>query len=134
MVIVCLNGGLGNQMFQYAMARTVAHRRRTRVRFDFRSATSNPKRCYSLNAWNVEAEPVRGRDLLSVCIAARFEAVMRRERPYYARHIVCEQSYSFDPDALNSPGNCLLMGYWQSEKYFKEIDAEIRQEFTLCAS
>jgi hypothetical protein len=131
MVIVRLNGGVGNQMFQYAMGRTVAHRRRTSVRFDFRSLDGNARRCYSLGAWNVEAAPASMRDLLSVRIASCLERILMRGRPYYARHTVCEQSFSFDPDALNAPGNCLLMGYWQSEKYFKEIEPILRHEFTL---
>jgi hypothetical protein len=32
---------------------------------------------------------------------------------------------------LNAPGNVYLAGYWQSEKYFKEIEDIIRRDFCL---
>jgi hypothetical protein len=57
--------------------------------------------------------------------------VLKRSDPYYARPVVYEQSFCFDPDALRAPRDCLLIGYWQSEKYFKEIEPILRHEFTL---
>jgi hypothetical protein len=117
-------------MFQYAMGRTVAHRRRTLVRFDLSSLQVSPRRCYNLGVWNITATPASIRDLLPFRIAAPLERILKRTKPYYARHTVYEQSFNFDPNALNAPRNCLLRGYWQSEKYFKEIQADIRLEFT----
>ena len=131
MVIVRLNGGLANQMFEYAMARTVAHRRRTSVRLDFQYLEADRKRCYSLGAWNVNVTPASNLDYLRLRLAGKWRRMLKRSGPYYSEPYVYEQSFSFDPDALKASRHCLLIGYWQSEKYFKEIEPIIRQEFTL---
>jgi len=36
----------------------------------------------------------------------------------------------FDPRILNIQQSAFLVGYWQSEKYFKTIEAIIRQDFS----
>jgi len=131
MVIVRLNGGLGNQMFEYAMGRALAHRRHTSLKLDFRDLNSDRKRCYSLGALNVNATPASTVDLFRVRVAMELCRVLKRSPPYYARPVVYEQSFCFDPDALRAPRDCLLIGYWQSEKYFTEIETIIRREFTL---
>ncbi len=131
MVILRLNGGLANQMFEYAMARTVAHRRRTSVRLDFQYLEADHKRCYSLGAWNVNVAPASSLDYLRLRLAVKWSRMLKRAGPYYAEPYVCEQSFCFDPDALKAPRHCLLIGYWQSEKYFKEIEPIIRKELTL---
>lgn len=131
MVIAVLKGGLGNQMFQYAMARTVAQRRGTTVKVDLRAFESDRKRRYSLDAWNVNAAPVSRVELLGLRLGMKVSRKLSRTRPYYTRPVVYEQSSCFDPDALRAPRTCLLVGYWQSEGYFQEIESTIRQEFTL---
>ena len=131
MVIVRLNGGLANQMFEYAMARTVAYRRETSVKLDFQDLNAGGNRCYSLGAWNVNATSASTVDLFRVRVAMELCRVLKRSDPYYARPVVYEQSFCFDPGALRAPRDCLLIGYWQSEKYFKEIETIIRREFTL---
>jgi hypothetical protein len=46
-------------------------------------------------------------------------------------YVVTEKTFAFDPTVLDAPGNVWLDGYWQSEKYFKEIEPIIREEFVL---
>ena len=45
--------------------------------------------------------------------------------------IINEKVFHFDPSAIVMKKNCYASGYWQSEKYFQEIEAIIRQEFTF---
>jgi hypothetical protein len=130
MVIVRLSGGLGNQMFEYAMARTVAHRRHTSVRLDFKYLKADRKRRYGLGAWNVNTRPASSLDYLRVAMGG-WRCVLKGPCPYYAKPYVYEQSFCFDSNALQAPRHCVLAGYWQSERYFKEIEPIIRQEFTL---
>lgn len=130
MIIVRLMGGLGNQMFEYAFARTVACRRRASVKFNFRSLNVDRRRCYSLGAWNVQAKPASVFDLSRIYIAARLDRALKPGRSYYQRYLIEEQSFCFDPNALKARRHCMLSGYWQSEKYFKEIETTIRREFT----
>ncbi|MFB3916263.1 MAG: alpha-1,2-fucosyltransferase [Terriglobales bacterium] len=131
MIIAQLNGGLGNQMFQYAFARAIAERRRTSVKLDFRALAADRKRCYALGAWNISARTASAFELFRVRLTNRLQRKLRPAAPYHERAIVREQAFTFDADALKAPLHCLLIGYWQSEKYFKDIEAVIRREFTL---
>jgi hypothetical protein len=42
-----------------------------------------------------------------------------------------EKRFSFDKDALEQKNNTYFEGFWQTEKYFKEIENELRKEFTI---
>ena len=40
-------------------------------------------------------------------------------------------AFSFDPRVIDLPGYIRLVGYWQSEKYFKDYEDVIRSDFTF---
>ncbi|MCC6447868.1 MAG: alpha-1,2-fucosyltransferase, partial [Chitinophagaceae bacterium] len=42
-----------------------------------------------------------------------------------------EKNLSFDENILKTPSDVYLEGYWQTEKYFKEISDILRKEFTF---
>ena len=44
---------------------------------------------------------------------------------------VREPHFHFSEEAYESPDGVYLSGYWQSERYFAEIGALIRAEFTV---
>lgn len=46
---------------------------------------------------------------------------------------VSERHFHFDPEVLGLSGDLLMMGFWQSEKYFADIAPQIRAEFQLRA-
>jgi hypothetical protein len=48
----------------------------------------------------------------------------------YQTHII-EKNYNFDPDILNLKNNVYLDGYWQSDKYFSDIETIIRNDFSF---
>lgn len=131
MVIVRLMGGLGNQMFQYAMARALACARGVPVKLDFESLNGDGKRAYALGAWNIDAQPASLAQVLRIRIANKFSWKLKPSAPFYVRPVLREQKFTFDPDALKARRRCLTIGYWQSEKYFSGIEKTIRQEFTL---
>ncbi len=142
MIIVLLNGGLGNQMFQYATARRLAFFHQTELKLDLSilegSMAGGTKREYGLHQLNIHAGIATKREI---------SAFTRHERNRIARYLfrVCQnfsianslpqvlhQRYShFDPAILEAPDNSYLDGYWQSERYFADISALIRTEFTL---
>jgi hypothetical protein len=125
MVTVKLVGGLGNQMFQYALGRTIAHRRATSLALDVSGYTSRKRRKYSLGAFKiVEKFARRGPPR-----PTRLRALgLRLGLPGFTR-ILRERNFPFDPSVLDAPGRVYLVGYWQSEKYFKEIEDIIRRDF-----
>ena len=62
MVIVRLRGGLGNQMFQYAMGKRIALHYNTNVKLDLTSLLKKGKkdsRPYQLHIFNIDEEKKR---------------------------------------------------------------------------
>ena len=114
MVIVKLYGGLGNQLFQYAMARRIAVDTRSLLKLDASTGFENDfyKRTYSLNHFNVFEHFAAPEDIVGL-------------------QYVKEKHFHFDPEVLNLSDSVYLDGYWQSEKYFKSIEDIIRDELTV---
>jgi hypothetical protein len=150
MIVAFLTGGLGNQLFQYAMARCLAVRHETDLLLDTSCYGSGgerrPKeleafaRRLSLFQFRINARPATDNeiqrlkdDFLTSSTRARIVRVIRRGRPGFlwkASHIV-ERSYKFQPEALAFPDEVYLQGFWQSEKYFADIAPLIRQDLRL---
>src|ERR1700676_21158 len=62
-IIVHLNGGLGNQMFQYAAGRALSLRNGVPLRVDLATFEASGRRQYELEVFRVQAVPVNGADL-----------------------------------------------------------------------
>lgn len=139
MIIVRLKGGLGNQLFQYATARTAAERNNSTLKLDI-LWFDDPKhiyRKYRLNKFNIVESFVTPGEVDEITWKSRtglkkriFDYVQRR-MPYYRRKIVQEQNFYFDPNVARVLKNVYLDGYWQSEKYFKDIENILPSEFSL---
>jgi hypothetical protein len=142
MIIVKLMGGLGNQMFQYAVARRLAWRHETRLKLDLSflegDQTGNTQRkpvlshlCISAERashWEVANITGSGRNILESTAVKLFQkSALAKLRPSVCR----EKHIHFDPIVLTLPDNSYLDGYWQSEKYFRDIEDIIREEFTV---
>lgn len=56
----------------------------------------------------------------------KFPFINRRSINY-----VKEEGFTFNPEVLKLKKSTYFSGYWQSEKYFKNIEAHIRKEFVL---
>lgn len=134
MVITKLDGGIGNQMFQYACARALAIRNGRRVWLDLDSIERDGNfRNYKLNELNITAD--KSNNLLSEFfrssafqyrVVRRIATALRSEMKYIKEF----NPPSFNENLLTSKiVNCYLDGYWQSEKYFKDIEDIIRIDF-----
>ena len=51
--------------------------------------------------------------------------------PYYRKTYIRQKHFHFDPEILKLKDNVYLEGYWQSERYFKDIEDIIRKDFTF---
>ena len=138
MVIVQLNGGLGNQLFQYGAGRAIAHRNRVPLKMDLSILQTSTLRTYRLAYFNVIEEFAKEEEIRRLLTPRRTEVVprlcnnMRRcFLPYYRHPVLRERSRSFDPKVLKARRNTYLVGYWQSERYFADIADLIRSEFAL---
>ncbi|MFA6925326.1 MAG: alpha-1,2-fucosyltransferase [Bacteroidales bacterium] len=53
-------------------------------------------------------------------------------KPALLRGKILAQNFChFDERVLTAPDNVYMLGYWQSEKYFKDVENIIRKEFTF---
>lgn len=143
MIIVRLMGGMGNQMFQYALGRALARRRGAELKLDLSFLLDRTPRAnftfrdYDLDIFNLKPEFAKGTESYvdnQVSKRGRLAAFAHRLKarlwPYRYR-VVQEQYYHFDPAILDTPDQSYLIGFWQTPKYFEESEAEIRREFSF---
>lgn len=137
MIIVKLIGGLGNQMFQYALGRQLAKKNNAELKIDIEGFKNYGLRKYDLKYFNIQENVATPDDLSKVFspsdgLLQKFGKQIRvkfsnaREIDY-----IRENSYNFQPDILNLGDNTYLDGYWQNEKYFADIKNVIKKEFTV---
>jgi hypothetical protein len=129
MIIVQLQGGLGNQMFQYAIGRALALRHATSLRFDLRAVTADSKRTYSLPVWQISGEPASQIEMLRMRVLNKVSRKFCPSVPYYRHPTIIERDFPFDRNMLETKRDCWLIGYWQSEKYFRAVAERIRADF-----
>lgn len=140
MIIVKLVGGIGNQMFQYAAARRFSYINNTQLLLDlswFNESGQVANRKYELGVFNITGEIASSSDVTAL--------KLKEPKSFWSRlsnllikgnidnnptHII-EKNYSFDSAILSLHGNVYLDGYWQSGKYFIDIEQIIRREFSF---
>jgi len=137
MIIVNLNGGLGNQMFQYSAARSLSYRLKVPLKLDLTEFRKFPLRVYRLKHFNIHAEPATEKEIAQFrgtgapTFLIKVKNLPDFFKPYYKRKLFREQCFAFDPNIQQCQENIYLDGYWQSEKYFKDIEQIIRKDFTF---
>jgi hypothetical protein len=133
MIIVELTGGLGNQMFQYAAGRRLALHHKTILKLKFIYYPEDTKRWYSLGCFNIKENFATDKEINKIrkIPETKIEKLIYLLNPFSKDRLIKEKDFHFDENILNTPDDVLLDGYWQSEKYFKDIEDIIRQEFSL---
>lgn len=139
-IIVKTYGGLGNQLFQYAFARAVSSRLKTGFLLDI-DVTPIYKDLrihkFSLEHFHTMVKPAKSKDMLGFVWLRRKKKLFnfiygilclkRRLLPFYYP----EKIFGFDPDVYLQEKNTYFDGFWQTEKYFKDIEEEIRKEIII---
>ena len=124
-ITVRVNGGLGNQLFQYAAARSLALDRRTKLVLDRSFYDKRRHRSYELDKLGICGDclvPVHGyRWVHSLRKLGR--RVFRLDAAEYF-----EPHFHFDPKLQSIEVPCILNGYFQSPRYFQHHADTIRRE------
>ncbi len=131
MIIIQLKGGLGNQMFQYALYRELKHRGKE-VKIDDESGFVDDKlRVPVLGRFGVTYDKASKEEIIALT-DARMDFWSRVKRKLFGRKTsrIDEKEGMFDPAILELE-EAYLVGYWQSDKYFSspEVIAEIQDSF-----
>lgn len=140
MIIVKLQGGLGNQLFQYATARALAHHHGTSVAFDARTlqadhcqADITPRRYALDQAGIVFQQPsTLERITYGINTAGAHHLVAKVLRRVRGAVMYSERTPAYDPALFDvTTPRTYLKGFFQSEKYFRSIRDLLLQEITF---
>ena len=122
MATVKIVGGLGNQMFQYAYAKTLQQKG-----YDINIEVSAYKRYklhggYQLDKYNISLPAVNKQYYLVKVL---------NKLGFGVSGIIKEESFLFDKKLFNISDNHFIEGYFQSEKYFLHIRDELIKDFII---
>jgi hypothetical protein len=141
MIIVKLQGGLGNQMFQYAAAKALAIKYSCALLLDLsfleQRATQITEgftnRQYELGIFNNIAQ-----NFVDDVVRKQFTVVSQKKQwlqrlGFSYPKIYIEPSFEFNENLFKQKPPVLLEGYWQSEQYFIKEAAAIKKAFSFPA-
>lgn len=130
-IIVNLMGGLGNQLFQYAFARTLADKRGINLILDHRMV----KRKAFLSGLAIELFNIRAK-YIDEDTAKKYpewqwklsRSVKRHWRPWLGFYH--ETTLAYEQGALSQANDVALSGFWQSYKYI-DLTSQLLNDLTL---
>lgn len=138
MIIAKLQGGLGNQMFQYAFARALAETRREPLLIDNsfyeQEIPGVDKREIELELFPAIRLSYAGPKLSSSYYQyARWDNRLRNLLGFRKRAVLREHNFRYDAAYQAMPQHLLLDGLFQSERYFSDRAPLIADTFAFPA-
>lgn len=130
MIIVKLQGGLGNQMFQYALGRSLSLRHNVQLKIDssYLRSPNQSNRSYELDSLAINPEEAMPEEIRAYI--GTVQKIFDHLRPNLKKKHFTEKSPAFEKSVLNL-NNIYLDGHWQDERYFKDCEQTIRNDFIL---
>jgi len=129
MIYSRIRGGLGNQLFQYCVARSLADNLGTSLGLDVRDFNQNSPYLMGLKNFNIRANfnphgMIRHKN--NGYFRYLIDAVNGKQKIVYK-----EPHLNFDKNILFLPDNSYLKGYWQTEKYFIKNKVNILNDLKI---
>lgn len=128
MIIMKLEGGLGNQMFQYSLGRNLSliHNAQLKIDSSYLKKDNQSKRTLGINNFNTILAEATGIEVSSY--NSIFQKILDRLRK--TKKKIIEKSNIFDPNILLIKDG-YFCGHWNNENYFKKNEETIRNDFKL---
>jgi hypothetical protein len=140
MLIVRLKGGLGNQMFQYALAKSLALAgKEVFLDASFSHYSTETKRAFSLGCFNTDPQ-------LQILRSSQLPWVFRNPPGDILKKVAIklrlmgfagnwsyflERQSCFHPEVFDLKEPAYLDGFWQTDRYCRQYWAAIVHDFTL---
>lgn len=138
MIKIKIYGGLGNQMFQYAFAKSKSIQLKTEIQLEIlnykKSRTKDfTERNFELKIFNLNDNKLTLKKIISIRellfkllnVISFFLLKKGLQNSFY----FVERYFYFNSEESKIKSNCTLIGYWQSYKYFEKVESIIRMNF-----
>ena len=136
MIVAKLKGGLGNQMFQYALGRSLSINNNTSLILDSCALEDKTQphiyRRFELGNFNINAIVQNGSFLTTQRktiskIYFLLDFINKTKRLDF----IPEKQFPYDDKITKLTDNVYIDGYWNSPKYFNQIAEVIKKDFTF---
>ena len=134
MLLSYICGGIGNQLFQYAMAYCLAKKFNSELILDISSYQRDKKRNFRLDYFNIPYTKTNqnGAPFGTRWSVRQIRYALTKVGFYPEWQWVKEnEGHLLEYDHLDFSKNICLQGYWQNPIYFEENSDEIRHIFSL---
>ena len=130
MICIRLEGGLGNQLYQYAIGRALSLQLGTELLLDtsklLRNSSKVTQRHFELHHFRHKARIATKHESNLFPWLHRIAPISHWISPW---HTFIEKDECYDPDFRRLTDNTFLIGYWQSYKYFSNIASDLMHDF-----
>ncbi len=144
MVITQIIGGLGNQMFQYALGRNLSQKLKCELKIDTRPFSWYKLHKYSLHHFAIPQEVASEQEIkkvrygttrpaviLGIDLVNKFSKKILKRELLPLKNLFTDTGEAFKAEVLRHRGDVMLEGYWQSEKYFSECRDLLVNDFAV---
>ena len=123
MVISKITSGLGNQMFQYALGKSISIKHNAILKLDISAYDKfKPHNGYRLNAFNIDEHIASRYEMRIFKILSKLSIFTKKVRYKEKERTI------YDKNVFND-SHIYLSGYWQNEKYFLDIKDILQKKF-----
>lgn len=113
-IVVNLIGGVGNQMFQYALGYVVSKKTGFELLVDVSGYNEYKTRNFELNKFGIDVKIADIADIYNL-----------NRKHLFKKTLYKDKKKTFCPQVLKIKNSAYLKGFWQSEKYFADYRYEI---------
>ena len=137
--IIYLSGGLGNQMFQYALGRRLQLEGGADVRFDLSLYKVKTDRALTLAKYRTRVKEISAIDKMTMRLSfgrtlGRIAPLLHPVRKQMLWEIREDTRKGFDREIIDLTGRWYLRGWWHHPEYFENLRPRLLEEFQPAAS
>lgn len=129
MIIAKIYGGLGNQLFQYAIGKAVSAYFRVPLKLDITAYdTYDYHNGFRLNQFQIHAEVARKDEIVSLRGGGGLFSKLSRKAGLMKTTYYAERERTIYDAEVFSTGHRYLEGYWQNQQYFLSVKGALIRE------